>query len=414
MAAQHRVAASSEQQDGRLFLARAGGNVYVTPYVAARFAGILPGMLPAGSHVNRIAVVTDLDIVLWDHAQAGPPAKAFRALVGGDNPDPRTWDWELDGFFERTLAQEELRGSQIRYFRSLGAGRYDVALMVLPAIQTAAYHLGQMAGSACFTWNEIPPQSVHDAMLRHEWAHLNAAQDGWPAEKEIFCDAAALNGANTALKAAWMDARLIGAFTWPFPGAMIGPALIDRRYATRTYLDEALGVQAWFRENLLDTFYDPARMARLYAGLRTDIANGNHALPPGLCAVFAQWAGDFISSARMPETPQAFRRWFGCEDDPVAWRYLTQAYACHVQVSAARDMRFCAWLYEAANAMAGTPVAAWMGAELRGALSRRAPDAAGKWEPGWKPQILDVDLPFGSRRQKPLGVVRGPALDIRP
>lgn len=338
-----RACAAVGRGDGSVIAHPSIPGLFMTPYALDYFKDAVPDALPADRKARDVVIITDLDLRMWKYVQAGPPLLAFDAAMQAFATNTARYDGMADMFFETATVRHLLHTPQITYHTD----KTGIALMVLSAAQKASFHLCEMAGVICTdTFSGFSTKAVHNALLRHEWAHLER-DDGMSAvDKEIHCDRAAVDGmTDSNLKQAWVDARIVGGFMWPFPARQNGMGLIDPKFTIAPYQDAQMRVIDEWCQGVFETFYQPARVRNMYESLGCGYIE-TYLEQPVLYYLLAQARQPVPGDAASFKAQLFAEQGENKEVAQRAWLYMTRAYVMHLQVSGARDPELFAGFYQ--------------------------------------------------------------------
>ncbi len=323
-------------------------NLYLTPYAHEYFQGEIPIEMPKNSKVKKIVVATDLDTKFWHWDYSGPPSGAFDDFLDEvyQNIGLKAGN-DLWSFFERSFVRNMRHTPKAMFFNK----EYSTALVVLSAYQSASFHLSEMAGVACLPDTDFDKGEVHDALLRHEWFHLSDDRHMSEAQKEIGADKEAINGIKTqSLKQAWIDARIVGGFMWPFPERQKGLALVDDKFNKAMFQDLQMGVVLDWCQQVFREFYDPIAASDLISNINEGIINDGSTLPQDMQDFLQNKLYDITRYQRQEiQTADEFEAWVKKGKDPKlaekVWGYYTQAYMMRLQISNSRSLDFYGSLF---------------------------------------------------------------------
>ncbi|MEM9470113.1 MAG: hypothetical protein AAF988_08110 [Pseudomonadota bacterium] len=395
-------------------------NLHLTPHARRYFDDVLPTQMPKDSKVKTIVVATDLDAKFWQAEYSGPPSDAFNDITDplydteGVHASTRLWS-----FFERSFVQRMRHMPRAFFFNE----EFSTALIVLCAMESATYHLKQMAGIGCLPETGFEDSEVHDAFMRHEWFHLSKDQHLSDLGIEIGADDEAIGGIKTpSLKQAWIDARIVGGFMWPFPGRQNGIPLVDPNFRKTMKQEIQMNAVYEFCDRAFEKFYDPKIAAKMVSdiydtldikGLTSDARlkyQGKSTLPDDMQRFFYDKFYNKLFNERVKlATPEEFKGWL-CEHDDKklaeqCWRYMTQAYMMRMQVSNMNQPEFYAEMQKLSEEI--SPQSASLPSTkgkvhhyFRQSLERllpNLPQTASVFKPEWYPvELPSVDYPKGA------------------
>lgn len=378
--------------------------LFVTPYAYEYFKETLPNALPENSKVSKAIIVTDLDIKLWHRQLSRPPLDAFNDLTEGYHSDIQERS-KLEVFLEKAFTQKMRHMPQVLFYNSDD----PVAVVVLSVTNQPIFHLQEMAGIGCLEdRNDIKDEEIHDALMQHEWFHLIKDSHLSNTEIEIEADKAAIESMNNpSLKQAWVDARIVGGFMWPFASRQNGLALIDNKFDLGVYQDTQMQTVHEWCGHVLQRFYTPEIAAQIIHGVDFDSKQSGSALSEDVQEFFQHKFWDKPRNEIESMDYNSFRTWFkeGCDKETIdnSWCYLTQAYTMHLQVSNAHRPEFYKELYKLSGNISesftdNSKVRAEIHSRFREALNRLLPEAskATTSSESFKAEVKDVQLP-GSR-----------------
>ncbi|MEM8833449.1 MAG: hypothetical protein AAGB32_02795 [Pseudomonadota bacterium] len=383
--------------------------LFLTPYAYEYFKGVLPTEMPESSKVNRIVVATDLDAKFWYADHCGPPSNAFKAIMNEAYEEQGVVKGtDLWCFFDEAFVQNMRHTPRALFFNQ----QFSTALVVLSAIQSATYHLKEMAGVACLPEYGFDKGEIHDALMRHEWFHLSEDEHLNDLGIEIGGDDAAIEGIETPdLKQAWIDARIVGGFMWPFEGRQNGIPLIDPDFRKELKQQIQMNAVYEFCDAVFEEYFDAEAAAQMVSDIYYEIDRGTSLLPQKMQDYISEkfWEKGLNTRKEIP-TAVDFKNWFCNGDDsevaPYAWQYMTQSYMMKLQVSNANRPEFYAQMLSLSERLhpshggqapnTKTKVHEY----FRESLKRLLPDLPSTAE-AFEPKWMSVQLPIVELRMGP-------------
>lgn len=409
-----------ERHPSSVFRHPDNSDMFLTPYAYEYFNGVLPIKIPKNSKVKKIVIATDLDAKFWEYEFSGPPADAFddvlNEVMNLDNSTPESeGDLErgilkrvaLGSFFERAFVKNMRHMPRALFFNE----EFSTALVVLSAMQSATYHLKEMAGVGCLPDTDFDSGEIHDAMMRHEWFHISNDEHLSDVQMEAEADNQALKGVNNlSLRQAWIDARVVGGFMWPFPARQNGFALRDPRFGKATKQSMQMGVVYEWCDRVFEEFYDPDIAAEIVSDIFETIDRKISSLPDDLQEFFViKFWNKGRNDRKKLTNSDDFKNWLKESDNKnlaeAAWCYLTQAYVMRIQVSNMRRPEFYNAIYGLSEEISlpsegHATTKNQVHGYFRESLKRLLPEVSGN-KSGFTPAWLPVQLPAVGYREGP-------------